>query len=403
MRNLDFTKINTGLIGDVINEIHPLIESNKESLIIQLLTCFGNCIGRNPYFLAGSDKHFGNLFVLLVGRSSRGRKGQSFNIIKNLFEDIDTEWTQNNLAKGLSSSEGLIYRIRDDVEIDDDSGVQINRGVIDKRLLCVESEFSSVLRQSQRDGNTLSQIIRDAWDSLKLATLTKNSPLVVTDPMISIIGHITIAELLKCMSQTDMQNGFSNRFIFIKAEADKLLPDPPQMNQATKSLIVAEIKKSIEEARKIGRVEFDSDKTRQYWNDYYLSVNQVDASLVGALTSREEPQIRRLAMIIALFNRKESIDLDSLMFAIEIFRYSKDSLHEVYGKSTGDNFSDKILDLLNTFPEGLSRSEINNYLSRNYPKTNLDRTLNFLKMQKLADFKKNNDTGGRPQEVWFLL
>lgn len=401
MKNLNFKNFELGLTNEIISEIHPLVESNKESLLIQLLTCFGNCIGRKPHFKAAADKHFTNLFVLLVGKSSRGRKGQSLNMIKNLFEEVDSAWTRSNIAKGLSSSEGLVFRLKDEIFHDADSGVDILTGIKDKRLLCIETEFSSVLRQSQRDGNTLSQIIRDAWDSGNFEIMTKNSPMRVTDPMISIIGHITVTELLKTMSVNDAANGFSNRFIFIKAESDKCLPDPPELNPETKKYLISKIQKAVIHAQSVQIMNFNDD-AKAYWNIYYKSINQNDASLVGSLTAREEPQVRRLAMILSLMKLKNSIDLDSLKFAIEIYEYSKQSLYEIYGQSLGDPFIDKVKEILSSRLSGATKTEIHEMLSNNYRKNDLDRALRFLKNLSLAD-SKSKSTGGRPQEIWYLI
>ena len=66
-----------------------------------------------------------------------------------------------------------------------------------------------------REGNTLSAIIRQAWDSGNLHPLTKNSPIRATDAHISIIGHITREELLRYLTETEQANGFANRFIWL--------------------------------------------------------------------------------------------------------------------------------------------------------------------------------------------
>ena len=46
---------------------------------------------------------------------------------------------------------------------------------MDKRLLVVEPEFANVLKQTERQGNTLSVVLRQAWDGKSLGTMTKNS------------------------------------------------------------------------------------------------------------------------------------------------------------------------------------------------------------------------------------
>ncbi|HHW4684650.1 MAG TPA: hypothetical protein ACQGQG_04850 [Xylella sp.] len=47
-------------------------------------------------------------------------------------------------------------------------GQQDVPAIEDKRLWVVESEFSNVLHQGRRDGNTLSAVLRDCWDGVDL-------------------------------------------------------------------------------------------------------------------------------------------------------------------------------------------------------------------------------------------
>src|SRR5215469_1212858 len=89
----------------------------------------------------------------------------------------------------------------------------IDPGVADKRLLVIESEFARTMMVIRRDGNTLSPVIRDAWDRGALAILTKNSPAQATGAHISIIGHITTDELRRNLDSTALTNGFANRFL----------------------------------------------------------------------------------------------------------------------------------------------------------------------------------------------
>jgi hypothetical protein len=123
----------------------------------------------------------------------------------------------------LSSGEGVIWEVRDQIikmaKEGKGAGASlveevVDHGVPDKRLLVIESEFSGALRVMQREGNILSRVLRDAWDRGDLATMTKNSPARATGAGISIVGHITAAELRECLDRTDMANGFANRFLF---------------------------------------------------------------------------------------------------------------------------------------------------------------------------------------------
>ena len=97
----------------------------------------------------------------------------------------------------------------------------------DKRLLVEEPEFASVLKVLARQGSTLSPLLRQAWDSKDLRTMTKK-PLVATAPHVSIVGHITRQEYVRLLNATELGNGFANRFVTILVRRSKLLPDGGQ-------------------------------------------------------------------------------------------------------------------------------------------------------------------------------
>ena len=128
---------------------------------------------------------------------------------------------------GLSSGEGLINEVRDEVKkwnSKEGTWEVVDPGVFDKRLMVHEPEFAGALLAADRHGNLLSPIIRKAWDGGKLETLTKSSQLCATSPHISIIGHITTEELRARLTRTDSANGFANRFLFVLVKRSKELP-----------------------------------------------------------------------------------------------------------------------------------------------------------------------------------
>lgn len=213
-----------GLAGDLVRAIEPHTEADPAALLVQFLSAFGNVIGRNSYFVAEDDKHFLNLFAVLVGNTSKGRKGTSWGRIRSLLGSVDADWLDNCLQSGLSSGEGLIWAVRDPIEktepirdkrtITGYRNVITDPGIEDKRLLVVESEFASAIKSAAREGNTLSAVIRDAWDRGCLRSMVKNSPARASNAHVSIIGHITKDELRRYLDSTETANGFANRFLW---------------------------------------------------------------------------------------------------------------------------------------------------------------------------------------------
>ena len=84
-----------------------------------------------------------------------------------------------------------IEKLERDKRTKEHETVVIDEGVADKRLLVIEPEFASTLRVMAREGNTLSPLIRQAWDTGNLRAMTKNSPARATDALTSIISHVT--------------------------------------------------------------------------------------------------------------------------------------------------------------------------------------------------------------------
>jgi hypothetical protein len=74
-----------GVIGDIVSAIAPHSEADEAALLIQALVAAGNVFDRQAYFQVEADKHFTNLFVIVVGPSGRGRKGVSWGHIRRLF------------------------------------------------------------------------------------------------------------------------------------------------------------------------------------------------------------------------------------------------------------------------------------------------------------------------------
>jgi hypothetical protein len=66
-----------GLAGEVVARILPDTESDPAALLLQYLVSFGNAVGRGPHYRIEQDRHFANLFTVLVGQTSKSRKGTS--------------------------------------------------------------------------------------------------------------------------------------------------------------------------------------------------------------------------------------------------------------------------------------------------------------------------------------
>ena len=395
-----------GLIGDVVRKIEPETESDMVAILVQFVTLFGNLIGRGPHYMIEGTAHYPNIFAVLVGGTSKGRKGTSEGRVRSLFIQVDEDWLRNRTATGLVSGEGLIWQVRDPIyklehvkqkgRVVDTQQVLADAGVSDKRLMVIESEFASVLRVCKRETNTLSPILRSAWDTGHLRTLSKNSPAHATDAHVSIIGHITAEELKRSLAEVDGFNGFANRFLWLAVRRSKMLPDGGR--EINVFPLSAAISQAAQTAREIGRMSRSRDAGR-YWRDIYPDLSSGGPGLLGAVTSRAEAQVLRLSMIYALADGSATIGIKHLKAAHAVWRYAEETCGRLFSTSTGDRLSDKVLDLIRKTP-GLGRRELHRSTSNHIKADVLVEILARLSRDGWIE-RREIDTGGRPAERWF--
>ena len=159
-----------GPAGEFVLRTEPHSEAHPAALLAQFLVAFGTACGRGAHYQVEADRHYPNEFCVLVGPSAKGRKGSSWGHVRRVLAETDPGFADGCLASGLSSGEGLIAQVRDPLD-DTDSDAPT-----DKRRLVLEQEFAQVLKVLSREGNTLSPIVRQAWDGETLADTGAQQP-----------------------------------------------------------------------------------------------------------------------------------------------------------------------------------------------------------------------------------
>ena len=378
-----------GLAGEIIRTLDPETESDPVGLLVTLLVYLGNAIGRGPHFVVEGTNHHGNLFAVMVGESSRGRKGTGEGRIRRLFEAVEPVWWQERIQAGLSTGEGLIFAVRNPVG-------EADPGVEDKRLLIVESEFAQPLSTSKRENNTLSSTLRNAWESGILRTLTRKEPLTSKGAHISIVGHITRDELAAKLTNTDVFNGFGNRFLWVCVRRSKILPYGG--NDLDLSHLVEALKLVIQTGPAIGRMRRTA-AANELWDKLYRILAEQDRrGTFGAMTARAEPQILRLSMLYALCDRSEMIATQHLLAALAVWLYCDASAERLFGESVC-TLSDRIVLEIQREP-GITRSELHDCIDRHLTASRFQQALSELEIKQRIR-SESIPTKGRPQERWY--
>ena len=393
-----------GLFGRIVETVDPHTEGDPVAVLASAITAFGSALGRGPYVEIGATKHRVNFFCGVVGETAKGRKGSTWDPIENIMHAADRHWTQGRILSGLSSGEGLISEVRDPVEVPDKDGKMktVDQGVKDKRLLVMEGELSQALKVMKREGNTLSPVMRNAWDGKSLRTMVKHSPHRATNPHISVLGHITRDELVRHLTETEMANGLANRFQWFLVKRSKSLPFGGAWHTANLQPITRALVAALEYGNSEMRMTWAND-AKPLWCEAYELLTEDRAGMFGAVTARAEAQALRLAMIYALADLSREIRLEHVESALAVWQYAEESARLIFGDLLGDPDADKLLTALRDAEDGsMTRNEVRELFGRNKGAEELDRIRTvLLKEGRIRVTRSREGEGKKPTERWY--
>lgn len=386
-----------GLAGEFVRALQPCTEADPAAILGQVLVAFGVACGRGPNLIIDGSRHGVNEDLVLVGESSRARKGTSWKRTRETLAHADSEFFKEHVKTGLSSGEGLIYQVRDPVETFDPKKKEYSvtdPGIADKRILIVEEEFASVLKMLERDGNTLSPILRVAWDGGKLSPLTKGNRIEATNAHIGFIGQITKDELKRRLTETETSNGFGNRILWFYTRRSKLLPFGMKFERDVE--FGKRFRSALEYSKTVGQMGLD-EGFRALWESVYPVLTEAVPGLAGSLTSRAEAHAIRLSMIYALLDGTEILTEKHLTASLSVIDFVSDSTTFLFGEATGNPIADKIMSALDSGP--ISLTAISLLFDGHETKKNIERALTELSESGKIAVETESGTGGRPKTI----
>jgi Toprim domain len=399
-----------GLAGEFVRTVDPHTEADPAATLIQLLAAFGNACGRGTGFRVEATEHGTNEFVGIVGATSKARKGTAWDRCRGLMGLADPIWAATCISSGIASGEGLIHAVRDPIvtrrkarkgeraDVDGRIEDEVDPGVEDKRLLVVEAELAQVLRVMQRERSTVSPILRDLWDSGNARNMSKGSPERTTGSLVTLIGHVTARELRQELTDIEVGNGFGNRWLWVYAQRSKLLPRGGSLTDADLQPIAAKVAEALLLARTRRMLDF-TDEAGEVWDAAYGDLSETTDDLLGAVTARAEAHVRRLAVLYALLDGADVVDLNHLRAALAVWDYCEASAAHIFGGKVGDPLADKILPAIQEAGEtGLTRTDIRATVGGHVPGEDIDTTLRFLTVRGLVveHVEQTSPRGGRP-------
>ncbi len=348
-----------GILSDIVARCCHDSESVAIAVAINVLTRFAALVGPMVYLPIGDERRLLNDFVLMVGPSGLG-KGGSNHGPSRLYKRVE-EYLALNLDQqfqagkskgisqypnltihtgGLSSGEGLAATMNDG-----NDGEAGTNAVTDKRLLVFEPEFSNLMSMSQRAGNILSMVLRNAFDGSDIQPMTKRDKIKVTQPYICLFANITASELISHEQSRIMAlNGMLNRFLILWQQPDKLVacPEPIPVNTLdqyaeviSQRILLARQGSHETHYKKIpgqARAVILSKEARQFWELHYGPlVNRPDCEQVMILTRRHRLHARILSALFALLDGRFDVSVADLRSALAWCEYSRQSVIYIFG------------------------------------------------------------------------
>jgi phage/plasmid primase-like uncharacterized protein len=343
-----------GIFGEIGRTAADGTEANPYAACMNAMVFFSACVGREVYLSIGDEFHHARLFALHIGRSSVGRKGTALALLWRIIDAIDKQERNSKggvifedsrlLPKwhigGLSSREGVVMALHNGFTLGKDEHPPIH----DKRYWAIESEFANTLAQAARGGNTLSSALRDLWDGKTLKPLTKQ-PIGASDPHLCMSAACTPSEFLDMLTARDRDNGFINRFLIFHAERTRLesrprpTPDDMVAKFASRLLEIIAFSKggycwdsdpdlSSQNRR---RIKMSSEADTLYDRLYYTELNsKKDGERIAGLMHRGGPYLLRMAMLFALSDLSEVIEVHHLEAAMAWVRYWRESVKFIF-------------------------------------------------------------------------
>ena len=312
-----------GPLGRIALGLEDRTEASPISILCSTLAYFGNAMG-GKFFVLLDQPHFPKLYLALVGTTASGRKGTADSQARRIVDAINPLW-QDFRHSGLSTGEGMLEVLQSNSE-----------GIIPRPAIFTEREFAAVLKRAERRGNTLNTYIRDAWDNEPLCNSIKSEPIRIDDHHIGILAHITPAELKRLLTNNDVSNGFSNRFIWIHSQRTARRPTATgflaadfqsELKQLQDS--IAKLERSyIETGQESTKVSLDKAAS-QLWREqlyFQLDIDSDDDTVLTLMCSRQAQQVCRLALCFALSDGLPEISVAHLQAASAIVDYCRDTV-----------------------------------------------------------------------------
>ena len=334
-----------GLVGEFVELAYPTTAACRELLAGSIIPIIGAMFGRSTPCMFGSDVHPGSTFYLNIARTADG-KGQALNHAIAAARAVDSLWMDNHYHTNVASGEALVRLVCNrSIKMAGDNG---------NRLVIVVPEMTACFTAQNREGSTLSDMIRNGWDGVKLenqrSELSKS--IAVTGYTLGVCGAITPKALRDALPEIDWKNGSVNRFLWNVMSGSKDVsrsigsPDFQAWGRRMRRLIELSLNEST-----IVDYSAEAAKVWDAWVDCLPVYEDEDPMADG--TARSKPHALRLANLYAQVDERR---LDGWKIALEPQHVEAAIEHVERGRASMQWYLDQ--DMVTAIQKGYDKQDI---------------------------------------------
>lgn len=396
-----------GVLGDLTEAVLPDTEAHPAGVYADLL-CRTGCSFNSGVFVGPWPRIPPRPFFNLVGPSGYGRKGTAHKVGAAIFDGGIRQ------INGWSSGEGFIEIMRD-ARDDKDLG-----WAKDKRHLFIEEECEKAQSVMSRAGATTGDIIKQLYDYSMVVENPKIAHTKVTMPHAVFMYDATPRAWVR-WPESEITNGFLNRFLCVYVEATKELPRGGNWLNDDVLKIKQTIPVTLERARQLGELTLTS-AAGEVFDVFYHELRQRQLERgdhpLNELLARASDCVTRIAQISGAMMGSKQIPSEAVQAAICLWRYgldtvewlwaqresvtAKTAVHWQQTKAGADRVGIILAGLAQAQREGMTVTDIYERLQKNVPYGQIRQYLQVLKSQELAVDCERKPLKGKAVTRWFL-
>jgi len=381
-----------GLAGDLIDAIVPYTDASKEGLLTVLLTEVGVLAGPRPSIYYGGVQH-ANLFTVLVGDTGRGRKGTALAMMQQAIAGVEPVLLDISHG-GVGSGEGLVMLMKGAIDADP-AGLG--------RIFLREEEFARLLKAAGREGSTVSELLRQAYDGRALQRVTAASNVRVTDYHTGFHGHCTREDLTRFLDNVEVANGYANRFLYIpvqKRDAEVLQEAWTLPSELKTKLADALVFASTMKTNTFIGANMPVEEEAIALLDDEASRREAVLGVASMLARRLHVHAARASIVYAVLDQSPRVTAAHVRRALAFTEYGWRGLIWAFGEATGDPDADLLLRHLRAAGRAGLSTRARARLFSNVP-SRIQKATDPLIRLGLAELTSgpSGRTGGRPTKI----